>query len=448
MGLDMWERVTSTQLPNEPMPELDLRHDALAFLDAAVRAVEPRSLTRDFLGRRSDLATFSEIHLVAVGKAAAAMTSGAQESLGERLGGGVVIVPAGGESQVPAGFDVYGGGHPIPNEDGVTGARAIRDLARDLDDGDLLLCLISGGGSALTALPPDGVSLAEVQSVTGDLLNAGAAIGDLNCVRKHLDDLKGGRLARAASPARVLALVLSDVVGDPLDVIASGPVSPDPTTREEAAAILRRFGVWESAPESVRTRLQVGEESPKPGDPCFEKVEAQVIGSNRLAAAAALEEAERRGYRPLLLTTSLTGEAREAGRTLAAIASEVRRSGNPVAPPACLLAAGETTVTVRGGGRGGRNQEVALGAAVALDGTPGILVAAMGTDGIDGPTDAAGAIVTGNTVRRATELGLDVRRALEDNDSYPFFKALDDLILTGPTGTNVMDLTLVLVPSP
>jgi hydroxypyruvate reductase len=427
------------------MPELDLRRDALACLDAAVRAVEPRSLTRDHLESRSDLAAPTRIHLVAVGKAAAAMTAGARDALGECLAGGVVIVPAGGEEQVPAGFDVHGGGHPIPDEQGVEGARAIRRLASGLRADDLLLCLISGGGSALMTSPPDRVSLAEMQSVTARLLKAGATIGDLNCARKHLDELKGGRLARAAAPARVLALVLSDVVGDPLEVIASGPVSPDPTTLEDAAAVLRRFGVWEAVPESVREHLRTGDESPKPGDPCFERVEARVIGNNRLAAAAALAEAERRGYRPLLLTTSLTGEAREVGGVLAAIGAEVRRSGHPVQAPACLVAAGETTVTVQGRGRGGRNQEVALGAAGVFDGLAGVLVAAMGTDGVDGPTDAAGAVADGYTVRRAAGLGLDPRRALADNDAYPFFQALDDLVVTGPTGTNVMDLTLVMV---
>ncbi|MEE8523949.1 MAG: glycerate-2-kinase family protein, partial [Thermoanaerobaculia bacterium] len=255
------------------MPELDLRRDALACLDAAVRAVEPRGLAASFLAAREDLESRSRIHLVAVGKAAAAMARGARQVLGERLTGGVVIVPAGGDDEAADSFAVYGGGHPLPNERGVAGARAIRQLAAGLTADDILLCLISGGGSALMTLPPDDVSLEEVQAVTGGLLAAGAAIGDLNCVRKHLDELKGGRLARAAAPARVLALVLSDVVGDPLEVIASGPVSPDPTTLEDAAAILQRFGVWDSAPRSVRAHLRTGSESPKPGDLCFEHVE-------------------------------------------------------------------------------------------------------------------------------------------------------------------------------
>jgi hydroxypyruvate reductase len=416
-----------------------------------VRAVEPQGLVEEALGDLGDeVSGASEIHLAAAGKAAAAMARGARQALGPRLSGGVVIVPKGGEAGVPRGFEVYGGGHPVPDEEGVLGARAIHRLASDLGAGDLLLCLISGGGSALMTLPPEGVSLAEVRAATGSLLRSGAAIGELNGVRKHLDQLKGGRLARLAAPARVLALVLSDVVGDPLDVIASGPVSPDPSTFAEAVGVLRRRGVWDSAPPAVREHLTAGlegavAESPAAGDPCFERVEARIVGSNRLAAEAALAEAGRRGYGTLLLTTLLTGEAREVGRVLASVGLEVRRSGRPIAAPACLAAAGETTVTVAGAGRGGRNQEVALGAALALDGSDGVVVASLGTDGVDGPTDAAGAFASGATVRRARERGLDPVRALAGNDAYPFFRGLGDLIVTGPTGTNVMDVAVVMV---
>lgn len=309
---------------------LGSREDARACLDAAVSAVDPYGLTARYLtGRLADLDA-DRIHLAAVGKAAAAMTRGAQEILAERLAGGAVIVPGGGEAPVLDPFEIHGGGHPIPNEEGMTGARAIRDLAAGLGAGDLLLCLISGGGSALMTLPPEGVSLADVQATTQALLRAGAEIGDLNCVRKHLDELKGGRLARAAAPARVLALVLSDVIGDPLDVIASGPVSPDPTTCADATAVLRRFGIWDSTPRAVRDHLEAGEagraaESPGEDDPCFERVTARVVGNNRKAAEAALDEARRGGYEVLLLTTVLTGEAREVGRVLASIGLEIRR---------------------------------------------------------------------------------------------------------------------------
>ncbi len=436
---------------------LDLRADAMACLRAAVAAVEPEALTAGYLERHPEIVPdpppsgtdAGRIHLAAVGKAAAAMARGARQVFGDRLDGGVLIVPADQTDAAPDGFEIYGGGHPIPNADGALGAAAIHRLATGLGDADVLLCLISGGGSALMTLPPDGVPLAAVQAVTEDLMRSGATIGELNCVRKHLDRLKGGRLARAAYPARVVALVLSDVVGDPLDVIASGPVSADSTTFADAIDVLKRRGVWQRTPVEVRQHLEDGRagrhpESPKPGD-SFDRVTARVIGSNRTAADAALAAAESRGYTPLLLTTCLTGEARDVGRVLAAVGREVATRDRPIPAPACLVAAGETTVTVRGSGRGGRNQEVALGAALALAGMENILVASMGTDGIDGPTDAAGAIASGTTLLRASNLGLDAGNALAGNDAYPFFQALDDLIVTGPTGTNVMDIALVMV---
>jgi hydroxypyruvate reductase len=441
-----------------------LREDALACFAAAVAAVAPQGLVQRFLaGREARTEVPGTVRVVGIGKAAGAMARGAVAALWDRLDPldrGVLVVPAGQEAETPPGFAVFGGGHPVPSAAGVRGARDVLALAEGLVEGDLLLCLISGGGSALMTLPPDGVPLADLQATTGALLRAGAPIRELNTVRKHLDRLKGGRLARAAAPARVLALVLSDVVGDPLDVIASGPVSPDPSTFADAVAVLERRRLWPTGvPASVRAHLERGlrgeaEESPGPGDPAFSHVETHVVGSNRLAAEAARREAERRGYRTLLLSTVVTGEAREVGRVLAGLGTEALRSGSPLAPPACLVAAGETTVTVTGAGRGGRNQEVALGAALALDDlwseaaaaeADRVLVFAAGTDGIDGPTDAAGAIATVATCARARAAGLDPRRALADNDAYPFFSTLGDLVVTGPTGTNVMDLMLVLV---
>ncbi len=438
-------------------PRSDARADARACLRAAIAAVEPEALTAGFLERHPELlAGAQNLAVAGIGKAAAAMARGARRILGRQLGrqlSGVLIVPE-GDTDAPGGFDVYRGGHPMPDAEGAAGALAIRRLASRLGAEDALLCLISGGGSALMSLPPDGLSLAAVQETTMALLRSGAGIGELNCVRKHLDQLKGGRLARFASPARVVALVLSDVVGDSLDVIASGPVTADPTTFADAISILERSGLWQRTPAAVREHLASGArggargstaESAKPGEPCFERVTARIIGNNRLAADAALAEAERRGYRAMLLTTWLSGEAREVGRVLAAIGREMHASGRPLAAPACVVAAGETTVTVRGSGHGGRNQELVLGAAGALDGSAGTLVASIGTDGIDGPTDAAGAVADGATLARSRRLGLDAGRALADNDAYPFFRALDDLIVTGPTGTNVMDVALVLV---
>ncbi len=412
-------------------------------------AVEPRRLVRAHL-EELDEALGDRVRVVAFGKAAAAMAAAAVEALGARIAGGVAIVPAGQEGEVPAPLLAFGGGHPVPNEEGVAGAAAIEALAREARAEDHLLCLISGGGSALMTLPPEGVGLADLQTTTDRLLRAGATIRELNAVRKHLDRLKGGRLAAAAAPASLTALVLSDVVGDPLDVIASGPASPDPTTFAEALAAVARHGVLDELPVAVREHLEAGArgeraESPGPDDPCFRRVRARVIGSNRLAVQAARAEADRRGYETLVLTTVLTGEAREAGAFLAAVAREASESGRPVAAPACLLAAGETTVRVTGGGRGGRNQEVALGAARRLGGGPPIVVLSLGTDGVDGPTDAAGAVGAADTLERAAGAGLDAEAALAENDAYPFFRALGDLVIIGPTGTNVMDLQVVLV---
>jgi hydroxypyruvate reductase len=419
--------------------------------------VEPEALVREFLEEGlgeglGDLDT-GQIYIAAFGKAAPAMARGAVAVLGERLVDGVVIAPAGQGEDLSASLKVHRGGHPIPNAEGVEGAQALRRLVSPLGEEDLLLCLISGGGSALMTLPPGGVALEEVQATTRALLRAGATIGELNGVRKHLDQLKGGRLARVAAPARVIALVLSDVVGDPIDVIASGPVAPDPTTFADSVEVFKRRDVWTELPAAVRRHFKRGvsgdeAESPEASDPCFARVETHILGNNRRAADAALAAARDRGYRTLLLTTTLEGEAREAGGFLAAMAREVRESGQPLVSPACLLAAGETTVNVRGSGRGGRNQEVALGAALALDGLEGVLVVGFGTDGIDGPTDAAGAFATGTTLDRARTCSLDAVQSLAENDSYTFFEALDDLIITGATGTNVMDLALVLVGEP
>ncbi|MBI4539152.1 MAG: DUF4147 domain-containing protein [Gemmatimonadetes bacterium] len=441
--------------------EIRLRGDARRCLDVALRAVDPERLVAEWLGREPARA-HGNVIVLAVGKAAVPMARGAHAVLADAVSRGVVLGPGGAKkggvadaagaagSGIPPGLRLFRGGHPIPDEAGVEGARAVLGEAARAGASDLILLLLSGGGSALLTLPPDDVPLADLAVVTERLLKAGAPIHDLNCVRKHLDRLKGGFLARAASPARVLALVLSDVVGDRLDVIASGPVSSDPTTYGDAIATLERYGLWGEAPGSVPAHLEAGArgeipETPKPGDPVFDRVATVIVGNGRRAAEAALAEARRLGYGSALLTDSLTGEARDVGRYLAGIGRGGRDAGAPIQAPGCVVAAGETVVTVRGPGRGGRNQEVALGAALELDGVYGILVAALGTDGIDGPTDAAGAIATWTTMARARAAGLDGGQALARNDAYPFFRALGDLIVTGPTGTNVMDLYLTLV---
>ena len=429
-----------------------LREDARACLDAAVGAVEPtRLVTEVFEQHPETLAGTDPVHIVAVGKAAATMARAACAILGPRIAGGVIIAPTDPETPPPGGLRAFRGGHPVPTGGSERGARVVAQLADELDKDDLLLCLLSGGGSALMTLPPSGVSLGDVCETTDLLLRAGATIEELNCVRKHLDLLKGGRLAQIAAPARILALLLSDVLGDRPDVIASGPLSPDPTKFSDALAIVDRHPVRDRFPASALEYLESGArgavpESPGPDALFFADVEVRIVGSNRMAAQAALQEAERRGYRTRLLTTTLSGKANEVGRMLAAQGLEIVGGRGPIVPPACLIAAGETTVDVRGAGRGGRNQELVIGAALALHGSGPVLLASMGTDGIDGASHAAGAFADQTTIARAEALGLNAAAALAANDSTPFFEALDDLIVTGPTGTNVMDVQVVLIP--
>jgi glycerate 2-kinase len=297
-------------------------------------------------------------------------------------------------------------------------------------------------------LPADDITLDDLQRTTELLLRCGATISEINTVRKHLDQVKGGGLARLAAPAPVIALVLSDVVGNSLEAIASGPTVPDTTTWVDAASVLRRYELCDAVPRAVADRLQAGldgriPDTPKPGDLVFARVRTHIVGSNLQACGAAAAEAERLGFRSLVLTSYVEGEAREAARVLAALLREVHASGHPLPRPSCLVAGGETTVTVRGSGKGGRNQELALAAAWPLRGVPRVMLASIGTDGSDGPTDAAGALVDGTTLDRAAELGLDAARHLVENDAYPFFDRLGDLIRTGPTSTNVNDLYLL-----
>jgi hydroxypyruvate reductase len=389
--------------------------------------------------QRYHLGDYEHVYVVGGGKAAVPMADAIAAILGERLTEGVVVTKyehAGGWS-VPR-LRVIEAGHPVPDENSVRGAQAVADLAGRATERDLVICLISGGGSALLTLPVPGLTLADLQALTDALLRCGATINEINTVRKHCSGIKGGNLARLAASAQLVTLVLSDVVGDPLDVIASGPTVPDSTSLVDARKVLRRYEI--SEPPFLQ-------ETPKPGDPIFARVQNVVVGSNRLAALAAVEKARVLGFNVLLLSTYVEGEAREVGRVTAALAKGIRTHGDPLSPPACLVWGGETTVTIRGEGKGGRNQELALSAALALDGWRDVLIMALATDGTDGPTDAAGAIITGETLARARERGLDAWAALETNDSYHFFEALGDLIRTGPTGTNVNDLLFVLVGS-
>jgi hydroxypyruvate reductase len=378
------------------------------------------------------------------------MTAALYAAFGQRLSGGLVVTKYGHiDPSLDTGpVEVFEAGHPLPDEAGVRGTRRLAELLASATERDLVLAVISGGGSALLTLPAPELGLSDLQETTDLLLRSGATIGELNAVRKHLSLIKGGGLARLAGGATVLSLVLSDVVGDPLDTIASGPTVPDPSCFADAWAVLARYGLQQAVPERVRAHLEAGvngrlPDTPKADAALFQRVQTVIVGSNRLAAEAAVEAATRQGLNALLLSTFVEGEAREVARVGAALAKELVAHDRPVPRPACLVWGGETTVTVRGEGKGGRNQELALAAAMSLAGLPQVMLLALGTDGTDGPTDAAGAVATGETLARAGALGLNAASHLVENDAYPFFDALGDLIRTGPTGTNVNDLLLL-----
>ncbi len=398
--------------------------------------------------RRYSLASKRRVVVVGAGKASAPMAAAVEDVIGDALPVTGSVTVRYGHSAPTCVVRIREASHPVPDEAGVQATRAIVELLAEVNADDLVICVISGGGSALLTLPADGLSLEHVQQTTDVLLRSGASINEINVVRKHLDTVKGGGLARLAAPAQVITLVLSDVVGNPLDAIASGPTVPDTSTWAEAGAVFDRYGLWDKVPRSVVERLRAGRagqlpDTPKPGDPLFKHTQSVVVGSNLLACAAAAAAASQIGLQSQVLTTYVEGEAREVGRVLAGLLREIDASGHPLARPCLLVAGGETTVTVRGQGLGGRNQELALAAAFSLRGLRAVLLASIGTDGNDGPTDAAGAFVDGSTLDRAAALGLDPRQSLADNDSYRFFDRLGDLIRTGPTNTNVNDLYLL-----
>jgi glycerate 2-kinase len=407
-----------------------------AIWDAALAAGDVAPLVRAHL--RLDRGP-GRVVLLGAGKASGAMAAAAEDVLGDRVAGGFVVVKDGYGARL-RNTEIAEAGHPVPEARGLAACGRLLELARAAGEDDLIVFLVSGGGSALTPAPAPPITMAEKQELTRLLLASGATIGELNAVRKHLSLFKGGQLARAAWPARVLTLALSDVIGDPLDVIASGPTAPDPTTFADALEVLARRGLSGRVPASIARRLQAGrageiQETPKPGDPLFERVQNVVIGNNALVTEAAVATARRLGFRTDLATRELQGEARDVAREFVARARQL-------SPPACLIAGGETTVTVRGRGKGGRCQEFALAAALELGPTDRITILAAGTDGTDGPTDATGAIVDGASVERGAAAGADARRALADNDAYAFLRASRDLIVSGPTRTNLLDLYL------
>lgn len=438
---------------------MTLRKQAITIFRAAVQAADPLEAVRRHFrlqggslavgGQRYRLSQFGRIFVIGAGKASASMAKAVEGVLGSRISGGLVNVKYGHTDKVKR-IELNECGHPQPDEAGLRGASRIADIADSAGEGDLIICVISGGGSALLPAPAAPVTLVEKQAITKLLLECGANIHEINAVRKHISTIKGGQLSRRAYPATVISLLLSDVIGDDLDVIASGPTAPDASTFGRALEILQKYGIENKAPASVRERIERGAageipETPKPGDPALTRTQNVVVGSNLLAVNAAAVKARELGFRTLVLSTFIEGETRDVARMHAAIARQARLYGQPARAPACIISGGETTVTIRGNGKGGRNQEFALAAAIDLAGLKDVLILSGGTDGNDGPTDAAGALADGQTCERATKLGLSAKKYLADNDSYHFFEPLSDLLMTGPTNTNVMDVRLILV---
>jgi hydroxypyruvate reductase len=377
------------------------------------------------------------------------MAAAVEGALGARLTRGIVVTKHGHLLGKFRRCFAIEAAHPVPDASSVAASSAVRQLLQELNARDLLITAVSGGASALLTASVPGVSLADKQKATELLLRAGASIDELNTVRKHLSVLKGGGLVSLAYPATVTGLLLSDVIGDSFDIIGSGLTAPDPSTFENATTVLDKYKLRPRMPRAVLEYLDAGlknsvPETPKPGSPVFKNVHNVVVGSNRLALHAAAATAQDLGYRSLILSSTLYGESREVARVLAQVLREIDRAGHPLRRPACILAGGETTVTVKGAGKGGRNQEFALAAAIDIAGLTDVAVLSAGTDGTDGPTDAAGAIATGDTVKRAVHRGLEASRHLAANDAHPFFEALGDLVKTGPTGTNVMDIHILL----
>jgi len=449
------------QLVKNGVTHLNRKARALALksLESALNAIDSKQLMKSKLllknsllkvnGCSFDLKKFKNVYVIGGGKASGSMAEALEQILDQYITKGLVNIPHGNKHKTEI-IKLREASHPIPDKSGVEGTRRMLKIAEQAKKEDLVICLISGGGSSLMPLPRDGITINDKRELTNMLLKCGATINEINTVRKHISDFKGGWFAKKAYPATVLNLILSDVVGDPLDFIASGPTVPDSTTFSEAIKVLKKHGLWDKAPASIKKVLSSGEkglipETPKANDKAFKKVYNVIIGNNTFASLAALEQLRSATLNTLLLTSSLEGEARHVGVMLASIAREVVTSGNPIPKPAGIIAGGETTVTVTGKGLGGRNQEISLAAALRMGGMDGVVVASLSTDGVDGPTDAAGAIVDGKTMSRAEEMDLNPEEFLAENDSYNFFSKLGDLIFTGPTGTNVNDVSVIVV---
>lgn len=441
-------------------PNPAVRSKIVQTLDAALDAVDPRNAVLHVLRRAGDqltvddctydLSQFARIFVIGAGKAGAPMTQAVEQVLGDRITAGVVVVKTehGGPTQR---VTIAEASHPMPDAAGVAAGQHILVLAHEAGPQDLVIALLSGGGSALLVAPAEGLTLADKQAMTNALLACGATINEINCLRKHCSAVKGGQLARAVAPATLITLALSDVIGSPLDVIASGPTVPDASTWDDAWAVVEKYELVDKLPPAIVARLRAGltgtlADTPKADDPAFVTTQTVIVADNRVAAEAALAQARALGYNVMLLTTYVEGEAAQVAKVAVALAKEMRATGQPLRTPACLILGGETTVTLgTNPGRGGRNQELALAAAVALQTTPGVTIVSLATDGSDGPTDSAGGLADQTTVARGAAAGLSAAEHLRRHDAYVFLQTTQDLLLTGPTQTNVNDLIFVFV---
>jgi glycerate 2-kinase len=458
----MMADLISTKTLRQESILLRMHQDAKAIFQAGLKAVDPWDAVHRHcrcdgrhlrIGNKTyDLTTVERLLVVGAGKATAVMAQAMEDLLADRISGGLISVKYHHTAPLKR-IETIEAGHPAPDAMGVAAARRMFDLVHSAGARDLVIVLLSGGGSALMPLPLDGITLEDKQTASNLLIGSGASIHEINAVRKHISAIKGGRLARAAAPAATVALILSDVVGDDLDVIASGPTVPDASTFDQCRQIIESYELAERLPESISTRIQKGvageiPETPKPASQNWSHVQNLIIGSNLEAILAARQHAVSLGYNTLILSSRMEGETRVVARVHGAIAREILAAGHPLPAPACLLSGGETTVTLKGNGRGGRNQEFALAAALDIQGADHMVVLSGGTDGTDGPTDAAGALADGTTAQRARAAGLDIVWHLDNNDAYPLFQKLGDLFITGPTRTNVMDLRVLLVRAP
>lgn len=436
-----------------------LRQDAITIFKHGIKSVDPANAIKrnlvvednrlDIQGKVYDLSAYENIFIIGMGKASAAMAKAIEDLLGNRIKGGIVNVKYGHTVPLKV-VRANEAGHPVPDQAGLEGTNQILQLLKQTGEKDLVFCVISGGGSALLPCPAEGITLNDKQRLTKALLDCGATIHEINSLRKQISKVKGGRLARLVYPSTLISLILSDVIGDNLDSIASGPTVPDKTTFADCLNILEKHKIHGEIPSSILEYVEKGfrgevRETPKADDPVFARTQNVIIGSNEQALRAAKEKADELGYNSLILSSFIEGETTEVAKVHAAIAREILSTGNPVGRPACVVSGGETTVKIKGSGLGGRNQEFALAAAISIDGLERVLILSAGTDGTDGLTEAAGAIADGSTIRRSEELGMIAEKYLRENNSYNFFKPLKDLVITGPTNTNVMDLRIIMV---